>query len=313
MPLGGVGLALLFGLAVLWGMLVLCEDRRHDPRGPVDQVVRGVARYLLAGSVAFACIYVVLPGYAWNGYLSRYAPLPVFVTDVWLALVLYVLITLMTDPTPYPVRDLRSSWPSGVDEVADLTPPRHRWRGPLLRATSSVLLVFMALYWMGLQAGYATRIPPSGLLFMRHLSRPEFKHASFVSDNYALPIAYFTEQWAYQDQTIPSNVPTAGLEDPGLYISGKYLWFADRDTNASYFHPHYYLCRFNPTWDTVEALMALPPGGRLDNCSAQPLVHAAARGVRVPFANTLVAQDAGPGDMWAIVRLDHKIRLVPKD
>lgn len=293
-PAGGFGLGLLIGLPMLWAIL-LWLGNCGNLCGRAHGTVRDVAGYFLAGSTAFVCMYVVLPGYVWNGYLSRYAPLPVFVTDVWLALILSVLVTLANG----------EKRPRGEPEGG--APSR------LLRLTSATLLVLMTAYWVGLQATYALKLPPTSILFMRRLSGPQFKHASFVSDNYALPIAYFTEQWAYQDQTIPWNVPTAASNPRGLHISGKYLWFADRNTNPSYLQPRYYLCRINPTWETVSALVALPPGKRLDNCSGQPLVRNAARGGGVPFAHTLVAQDPAAGDMWSIVRLDPTIFLVPKD
>ncbi len=309
--ISGVTLQLILLASLLWSVLFLSSGTRRHLLERVDGTVRAAAQYLLAGSAAFLVLYVVFPTYVWNGYLSRYAPVVVFFSDVWLALLLYILLIL----TYQTGQAFRHSWGT-FGASANRGPVISQVKGlaapvPLF-ASSLALLLSLAGYWVTLQVEYFAKLPPTAILFMRRMALPEFQHASFISDNYALPIVYFTKQWAYQDQVVPLNAPVTGENTPALYISGKYIWFADRDTNAAYSHPQYYLCRINPTLDVVEALTE-PRTGQPPTCSAQRIVEAALLGLRHPFQNTLVAHDGVSSDMWAIVRLDSKIRLIPKD
>jgi hypothetical protein len=307
--MSGLGLQVALAIALLWSGLWLSPGMSQGPADAVRDVPRRVARYLAAGCLAFVCTYAVFPEYMWNGYLSRYAPLPVFVTDVWIAVMFYVLLTAGRAGHQF----LRERIAAG--RLKSRTWASHlEWgRSAAFCASSFLLFVLVALYWGAIQVVYAAALSPDAILFMRHLSRPEFKGTPFVSDNYALPITYYTEQWAYQDQTFPLNIPADASRGPATYISGKYIWLGDRETNLAYRRPTYYLCRINPTLTTVQALAELPPGGRLDNCASQRIVRAASTAASAPFQHVLVDQDPGRTDAWAIVKLDPRIRLVPKD
>jgi hypothetical protein len=309
--LRGIILQAVLAVCLLLGLIL----RRGAPRhldGVVAEGICGVTWYLLSGALAFLLTNAAFPGYMWNGYLARYAPIPVFVTDAWLALILYALLMLVFRTAPPAIEGLKSFRLSACDRPAAIA--RSGLRPALLFVASVFLLLSISLYWLKLQVTYYARLPPTAILFMKQLSGREFKHASFVSDNYSLPIAYFTGHWAYQDQSIPEIVPVLGWSDGvGLSISGKYIWFADRDTNASYEHPDYYLCRTNPDLVIALGLSTLSASGRLVNCSKQPIVRVAGAESGSPFQNTFIAGDPSPADMWAIVKLDSKIRLIPKD
>jgi hypothetical protein len=307
----GMILQVVLAVSLLLGLL-LRRGARHHLDGAADEGICGVTWYILSGAVAFLVTNAAFPGYIWNGYLARYAPIPVFVTDVWLALILYALLMLVLRTAPPAVEGLKSFRLGAGDRPAAIV--RSGMKQPILLFAASVfLLLSIGLYWLKLQVAYYAHLPPTAIMFMRQLSGREFKHASFVSDNYSLPIAYFTGQWAYQDQSIPTSLPMAGWSGDGVSISGKYIWFADRDSNESYLHPNYYLCRTNPDFDVAMALSALTANGRLANCSKQQIVRGAQSGSGVPFRNTFIAGDPSPADMWAIVKLDSGIRFVPKD
>jgi hypothetical protein len=299
-----LSVALLLGVLLLWG--------GHRFSGDAHKCCAGVAGYLLSGTVALVFTNAAVPGYMWNGYLSRYAPVPVFVTDAWLALVLYSLVALARQSAPGALRAFAAPRRARGGERA-MSTHRDHLSSAVLLPVSAFLLLFVVVYWVMLQAAYYTKLPPTAILFARQLVRPEFKGASFVTDNYSLPVAYYTEQWAYQDQTLLTRTPVTGETGRGLLISGKYIWFADREANDSYLHPEYYLCRVNPDLDLAFALSALSSHGRLSNCSGQQIARPAPPGKLLPFRNTLVASDPSPGDLWAIVRLDPTLRLVPKD
>ena len=279
----------LVGTLVSGFLLLVAGEHRALAR--VRQDISPIARYLLTGTGALAIVNAMFPGYVWNGYLSRYAPLAVFTADVWLALTLYVVFIFASRL-------------------------RHGQHRPLnirvLSAISALLFVSIIGYWVSLQTAYFVRLPSTSILFIRQLSRPEFRRASFVSDNYALPISYFTGQWAYQDQLLLENVIVTTSNGPRLRISGKYMWFADRDSNGSYVHPVYYLCRVQVDLNAASRLASLPPGGRLEGCSSQAIVRAAGLSLG-ELEHVLVASDPTPSDMWALVKLDPRIPLQPND
>ena len=306
----GLGLQVTLAIALLWSSLWLSPGMPQGLAHAVRDVPRRVATYLAAGGIALVCTYAVFPEYVWNGYLSRYAPLPVFVTDVGVAVMFYVLLTVGRAG----LQCLRERIANGRLQSRIWASHLEWGRSAALCACSFLLFILVALYWAAIQVVYAADLSPDAILFMRHLSRPEFKGTSFVSDNYALPIAYYTGQWAYQDQTVPQNIPEDTSRGQTMYISGKYIWLRDRETNLAYGRPTYYLCRINLTLNTVQAVAELPRGRRLDNCASQPIVRAASTATpAAPFRHVLVDHDPGRADTWAIVKLDPRVRLVPKD
>jgi len=308
-PFSGIVLQLLLAGSLLLGLLLMTGQDSEVP-GAVNHHILGVTRYILAGSAALVITNAAFPGYVWNGYLFRYAPLPVFTVDVWLALALYILLVLAFQSRRDARRGLGGLHRSGDMQRATIN--RYRVRQAALSFASIALFGAILVYWINLQVSYFAKLPSTSILFMKQLSGPEFRAASFVSDNYTLPIAYFTGQWAYQDQVIPENAVVVTNDGPRLKISGKFIWFADRETNASYLRPQYYLCRVQSDLNSASRLASLPAGGRLENCSNQPLVRAA-RVSPAQSERVLVASDPTPFDMWAIVKLDPRIPLLPKD
>jgi hypothetical protein len=173
----------------------------------------------------------------------------------------------------------------------------------------ALLVAFTSVYWVRLQAIYVSNLPPTSILFLKRLGEPGFKGASFVSSNYALPIAYFTQRWAYQDQEVGQNKYHANDDGYRLEMSGKYIWFADRATNSEYLRPLYYLCRIDPTLDTVASLVVLVPGKRLSNCSAEAIFQDAQSETRRPLRHRIVGSDPNPVDGWSIIKLDERVPL----
>ena len=50
----------------------------------------GVFVFLVSGALAYSLVYAISPGYIYSGYLSRHAPFTVFLTDVVVAVALYL-------------------------------------------------------------------------------------------------------------------------------------------------------------------------------------------------------------------------------
>ncbi len=297
-------LSVFLGVALIFG----CGDRcLWQVRG---KSLHGILQYLAAGSLAFVGVYLLFPGYLYGGYLLRYAPIPVFVSDVAIALFFYLLATLVREGWRAALARYREE--SKVRAPQTILSHVHAVVPAMaLCVLSACVGVFASVYWVRLQAIYVSNLPPTMILFMKRLGEPGFKGASFVSDNYALPIAYFTNRWAYQDHEVAENQFRATEDGGRLQMSGKYIWFADRDTNNEYLRPQYYLCRINATLDTVAELVAMPPGRRLSNCSAQAIFRAARAGGSRPLQHTLVDYDRGRLDGWAVIELDGKTRMAP--
>ena len=250
--------------------------------------VGAAARYLVAGAAAFLVVYAVSPGYLYGGYLSRLAPLPVFVTDVALAVVLYLLVRLI-GPL---LATVGSHGPSDR-------------RNAVVAGLAAFLLVFVVTFWVRLQLTYITYLPPDSVAFLSRLEAPAFQNAGVVSNNYALPMALATGGWAFQDETLNQRRPMS-VDEHEIETSGKYMWFSDRDSNPKYLHPQYYVCRTDRNLDAVADLLTLPAGQQLRRCSGEPIVQQAATG-----PDHLVARDQGPADAWAIVALGLGTTLHP--
>lgn len=260
-----------------------------------------VLRYLVAAIAGYTFLYVVSPGYLWAGYLVRYVPLVVFIVDVWIALFFYLLILIVKASHFHLVSRVQGSASRGRFFEAAIIPQ-------LMGGLALFLLMFAVAYWARIQTVYAEAVPLSDYGFMRQLAQEPYRGATFISDTYAAPIAYFTGTWAYADDLVSENLYVEDSGKVSQVISGDKLWEADRDTNTRYLHPQYYICIRTPTLYTGASFVLLRPGERLSQCSGEPLVRTARENVG-PFHNVLVAADTGPWDMWAIVKLDPSIHF----
>ncbi len=289
---------------VLLGLLMILDGGRQYLPLRRDRFFVQILLYVLAGVIAFAILYAFFPGYLWAGYLSRYAPLPVFLIDVWIALFFYILVVV--------------AWSSCKDLMSvarrQASAPRVHARKLIARphlvlALSVLMLVLGSVYWARVQSVYVSALPPTDYLFARQLARPPYKGATIVSNNYAAPITYYTGTWAYEDPTVEQNRYVTGGGRLAQVVAGYYLWEADRSRNIAYARPQYYVCIANPDLTMATALVALRPRERLTECSRQQLIRDALDGGGA-LRNEVVARDPSPRDMWAIVKLDPSIRLV---
>jgi hypothetical protein len=298
---------LLAGLtgAFLLGLLFIVDGGWQLSRLHNDRCIMGVFRYLGAAIIAYTFVYLLSPGYLMQGYLVRYVPLAVFITDVWIALFFYMLVTMVRASHAAVVIQGREVFRGAIQRGGDL---RILVRPHLMRALAVILLVFAVLYWARVQAVYVAAVPLSDYLFMRQFAQEPYRGATFISDAYAGPLAYFAGTWAYADDFIYENLYVEKSGRVTQLISGDRLWEADRDTNTSYLHPQYYVCIRTPTLYMAATFVSLRPGERLSQCSSEPIVHSAREGLG-PYRNTVVAEDQGPWDMWAIVRLDRSNQL----
>jgi hypothetical protein len=233
----------------------------------------------LCGLAAYAVTYALAAGYVMTGYVTRYAPLLVFIVDIAVALALYLVLKLT------------------------LSASRARVGASLIAGS---VCLFMVGYWIHVQASYVGQLPPSLFTVMRTLSEPPYRGASFVATNYAAPLASFTQQWAYYDPVVGDGVSTAG------YVLARdtrsYLWQADRETNSAYLKPDYFMCFMPDTLSSIVERLNSGDGGAV-RCSGFGLVRAAR--TKPDYPHQLVARDESGHDAWAIVKLDPAYQLMP--
>ena len=291
---------------IVLAIMVLVDGGRRYLSFQRDHEFAEIVRFLAAGGFGFVLTYLFFPGYLGAGYLSRYAPLPVFFVDVWIAAVFYMLMLVAAAAARCSARKRADARVPIVD--ADAQPASSLATPRLVFALSALLLIFVAAYWARIQIVYVSTMPPTSFLSLRQLGTAQFRDQTLISNTYSAPFAYYTRTWAYADETIAQNIfrpKSHGL----LQVSdGHYLWEADRATNRDYLHPRYYVCFVPQTLNIASEVLSLRAGDHLSYCSSQPIVRDA-REHAGPFFNVLIARDPGPADAWAIVKLDPSIQL----
>lgn len=261
-----------------------------------------VFAYLACGFAAYGTVYLLSPGYILSGYLDRHAPLTVFLTDVIVAIGIYIALRSAL----HLFRSLRlpgigSSWRTVLLAYARVS----------LTIATAGLAAFLVVYWVILQASYVRWMPPTHYAFLKSLAKPPFHGASFVVDNYAAPVAVYTGQWAYLDPEIAQGRFVHNGATTRLMGDRRYLWLADGATNPEYRKPDYFLCMVPQNPMTVLARIQYQSGrgSMYPGCSTRPLVQLAVRGESPPLNLQVVASDKqGPErigfDAWSIVKFD---------
>lgn len=288
-PLQYLAVILATGLA---SFFVVSGSKALDETG-MTPVLRRIAVFLFTGFIAYIAVYLLSPGYIFTGYRVRYVPFTVFHTNVLVAATFYVL--LVTG-----LRYLRMPSKSSGASV----------RGAALGLASFLLLGMMGVYWIGMQGIYLRLLPPDHYSFLKTLSKPPYRDASFVVDNYAAPVAAFTGQWAYFDPEISSGIIVLSSSGPSLHTDKRYLWLADRRVNADYEKPDYFLCMIPQTMSSVINVIMQRKGlesGHL-GCSTRGIVKLAMQNDRVSPFQLMAIDTEGPReigfDSWAIVKID---------
>jgi hypothetical protein len=293
-----VALALIVGAAcALAAVLVLLGSRRvlgcepHRHLGPI-------ASYIVLGALAFYGTYQLSPGYVISGYLSRTAPLAVFLVDVALAAGLYVLAQAgwrAAHGAAGLVRDImQPTWQRSVAAAA-------------LGGASLLLLIsvtIMIASWAKVQTSYLALLPPTHFAFLKMLADPPYVGQSFVGNRYMAGPAAYTGQWAYIDATI--GQARIELTDDGYRVAQElqtYLWLRDRATNPAYREPRYYLCvRYQALPDAVARAQGYE--SRAGACNDLPIVRRADSNDQLYLHYRVVGRDPSPFSSWVIVELD---------
>jgi hypothetical protein len=260
--------------------------------------LRTVLVFLVCGGLAYSLVYFLSPGYIYSGYLQRHAPFTVFLTDVLVAVGLYVTIRCAVALAGPRFADPQASW-------------LRQYAHASLAGVAVLMAGFFVGYWILVQASYLQWLPPDHYAFVKKLAHPPYRGASFVASNYPAPVAAFTGQWAYQDPAISQGYFMR--KGGNLHLAGdrKYLWFADRDTNPEYRKPDYFICMVGQTMGSVANRLMRERGiGQGEpGCSALSLVRQAqkkgaeTKGIRLMEYDRAGLEEMGT-DWWAIVKLD---------
>lgn len=181
-------------------------------RTPQDMISREMLLVLLVVAAIFAgsiFVWVLSPGYIYTGYLIRWSP--------WIAVVAPLLLGLLFGFAWQRIR---------INE-------NH-----LLRQVSSIsLIVLVVMIWYP-QFSTAWRLfNDSFAQLAKELQRVQ--PMGVVTNNYAGPIAWLSDTWAYQDLGV------GGVYEPSLerQLNGdQYVWLRDWRTNSSYRNPDAVVC-----------------------------------------------------------------------
>jgi hypothetical protein len=289
------------GGSVVWRLAVLAAAAMavslvFAPGAVIGREGRSFKRLLLfvvAGVAALMVVVRLFPGYVVSGYLLRYCPLTVCVQLVPLAAVFYVLAgasvrslgALAASRSMRLTRILHTS----VDSESRTTVGQV-----ILSVCAVLLLCLLSGYWLMLQAAWIARHDPQATL-LKELQRPEYRGASFAVNTYAAPVAFLAKGWAYFDPQMGQS--ELRNFDGRFYLRRdfRYLWLADKRSNARYFEPGYYVC-----WLHRELLDPVEGGAR---CQDFLIVAEARRGTSL-LGHREVARDESGRDAWSIIKLN---------
>jgi hypothetical protein len=271
--------------ALVGAALSLCGSSALLGRRQTPTLLVG---FLASNILAYAVVYRLAAANLMSAYAERYMPLLVFALDALIALALYCACLIAVDA----VKKIRyHTTPSTVGTLA----------------VTGSLAALLGIAWIHTQLTYSAQLAPSQFTFLQTLARPPYAGSSFVINNYAAPVSTYSGEWAYYDPVIGGGVTRAGY----LFArdSQTYLWFADRDVNAAYLRPQYFVCVLPETLASLAARLSAQ-GNPISRCSGLDLVRGA---VERPdsFPHRLMARDETGRDAWAIIKLNPDYDLGP--
>lgn len=240
---------------------------------PTKVKLTGLCIFVGAGAVGFLFVATLSFGYIITAYFARNCPFVVYLTAIFPALLVYVLLQTLPSPT-FNFRRAFSTMSHSQALAA-----------PVLAAT--------LFTWFSAQSLYLHAIPPARMTPMfRELAK---LGSTSISNTYATPISIKTGEWSYFD---PIFFVGGSVRDHGrIQVSlrdYRYLWFADGLTNPAYKKPDYFVCWMHLNFlNVVEAPVTC--GG------LQGILEM--RDGTSPLHHVEVAKD-DKRDLWTIVKLD---------
>ncbi|GIW80455.1 MAG: hypothetical protein KatS3mg105_2262 [Gemmatales bacterium] len=283
---GGVSMAMLLAI------VLALRGKRWLSTSSLASLT-GVVPFLLSGTFAYTAVYHLSPGYMHTGYLHRNLTFYYFVTGTFFSSSIYLLFALARSA-------FQRQQTSGCVPLGPLT----------IVATASASVILLGTYWLSLQRVYWRILPPDHFSFVEVLRRPPFRGATFLTNTYALPIAWETKNWVRTDIRYP-YLGECQLTENGYVLdqdAGKYLWYADRRSNPAYARPEYCLLVVQRVLKSGLLNKEIFSNGQTPNVAFQqasrfPLVVKSQRSDAV-LRHQLVAMDDSGRDRWAILKMD---------
>ena len=314
LPLWFPRLAVLLA-ASLSVALILGGSRRILGEGRAA-TLSGVAPYLLAGCAAYGIVYYLAAGYVLSGYLIRFAPIIVFVTDVAIAVAVAVVLNALLHALAPLTAWVRAARPGPTTANGGLR--RHQpmpsagglvAAGVPVAATLGViagaLVICLSVTWLQAQLAYVSLFPPDRFTFLKMLAFPPYRGASFAVSTYAAPVAHYTQQWAYYDPLISDGDVQFGPDGRVRFLRDMdtYLWVADKRSNPGYARPDYYACVSSPSLRGVlDTINGTEP--RTGRCSHVQIAQRAFSAHQELLRFKVAATDPTDANVWTIVKLD---------
>jgi hypothetical protein len=242
--------SLLMMLTIVSGVLMIAIGPQKLIGNDNRAEFRRLIIFLAIGFLAYFIVYVLSPGYIFYGYRLRFVPFTLYFTIILLSFPIYLLIASALHS--YRSQNL------GSDSIeADSTPVRFasgaaKFAVPAVFALTASLTIY---YWVAMQAEYIRLFPLNHMAYLKRLTLPPYKGASFAVNTYTAPVAEFTGKWAYFDSVLQYANLIKVDGKTRLETNYDYLWFADRDTNPDYRRPQYYLCTTPESIDPVIATL----------------------------------------------------------
>jgi hypothetical protein len=290
----------LIFLAIILISLQICRLLAEDPEFEKNNSkLLSVLSFMLTGLSSYGVIYYLSAGYIYSGYTSRLAPFIVFASDLVYVVVFSMLVlTIIAEFNSAKKKSFELSCLAGL-------------------LISITVLVGLLFFWGEVQVKSVKIFPPTHFDFTKKLSSPPFYGSSFVTNNYAAPVATYTNQWAYMDSKIGNAIFVKDSYGKlKLLGDDRYLWFADKKTNEAYRRPDYFICVFFQTLGSAIPISQQLSGQSAyfgQGCDSLPLVKLASK-LNNSLGLKLVEIDSeGPDSVgfvrWAIVKFDWDNRL----
>jgi len=291
----GLSLALMLSLVVLDSDEVLGVTAARN--------LRRLRPVLLSTGIAYILTYGIFTGYIHSGYLDRQVPLLAFLTDLLLALALYLIAAICV----WLWRRRRTLSPA---VPGDQFVPSSIWfRVSMVIAVVGVAaLGSSAVGWLRLQNSYATMVPAGNRGFLKKLSEPPYAGHSFVMNSYAAPAAVLTRKWAYMEPVLFRGF--LSLKPGGFYLDrdNTFKWLADLEAKPEYQHPDYAMLISSGGWGGLMDAYLRSLDAASEPVTPEPLNHGLIQRSREEFSaflhQQLVEQGRAGLDQYVILRLD---------
>jgi len=289
--LGGLILAALLG--VTGASRLLGSTSREN--------LSGLVPLFAATLVGYVGTYWIFTGYIFSGYLYRQAPFLVFVTDLALALVIYLagrIGWLAASALPVGGADASAADPEG-QIVRDM---------PALAGVALALIVGggACFGWLQVHRHYTRLVPADRHGYLQDLAKHPFKGRSFAVTTYASPVSVQTGSWAMMEPVLFTGrvaLTPRGFEVPR---ENTYKWFADRETNPAYLKPDFALFQRSTGWSDVAAADQAGPDRPESgpNLRTVGLIGRASLPFTMFLHPKIAAMDESPAQSFAIVAMD---------